>query len=138
MGFFKDLKKLSDWSKRKKQKKEERAKEVNQNPSEEELKNNRKGKLAYLWTFISIIVYVLGFGIVFSAWQENIALGIVALLFALTITPMAHRKAIGFAKDQRRINGKGLMPLIIATILPSIVLAGGFFFFIFGGIYYFI
>jgi len=49
----------------------------------------------------------------------------------------AHRKAINLAREQRRINGKGLLALIVASILPLIVLAGGFFFFVFGGMYTF-
>ena len=79
------------------------ANEVNKNPTEEQLKNNKKGKLAYLWTFISIVVYILGFGMVFTVWEENFALGIFALLIALAITPFAHKKAISFAQEQRRI-----------------------------------
>jgi len=139
MGIYKELKEISDWNKRRKQRKEQKAKEVNKNPTEEQLKNNKKGKLAYLWTFISIIVYLLGFGIVLTAWQENFAIGIIALIFALIITPMAHKKAVNLAREQRKINGKGLMALIVATLLPSIILIGGFFFlFVFGGLYNFI
>ena len=137
MGFFNSLKKWSDNNKRRKQEREARKQAVNQNPTEEQLKNNKKGKLAYLWTVISIVVYLIGFGLVATAWEENIGVGIFALLLALTITPFAHRKAIGLAKEQRRINGKGLFALIVASVLPLIVLAGGFFFFVFGGMYTF-
>ena len=127
MGFFNLF--------RKKNKEEKQA--VNHNPTEEQLKNNKKGKLAYLWTVISIVVYLIGFGLVATAWEENIGVGILALLLALTTTPFAHRKAIDLAREQRRINGKGLLALIVASILPLIVLAGGFFFFVFGGMYTF-
>ena len=48
---------------------------------------------------------------------------------------MAHTKAINYAKKQRKINGKGLFALIVASILPLAVLAIGFFFFVFGGMY---
>ena len=137
MGFFNSLKNWSDNNKRRKQEREARKQAVNQNPTEEQLKNNKKGKLAYLWTVISIVVYLIGFGLVATAWEENIGVGILALLLALTITPFAHRKAIDLAKEQRRINGKGLLALIFASILPLIVLAGGFFFFVFGGMYTF-
>ena len=137
MGFFNSFKNWSDNNKRRKQEREARKQAVNQNPTEEQLKNNKKGKLAYLWTVISIVVYLLGFGLVATAWEENIGVGILALLLALTITPFAHRKAIDLAQEQRRINGKGLLALIVASILPLIVLAGGFFFFVFGGMYTF-
>lgn len=90
-----------------------------------------------MWTVISIVVYLIGFGLVATAWEENIGVGILALLLALTTTPFAHRKAIDLAREQRRINGKGLLALIVASILPLIVLAGGFFFFVFGGMYTF-
>lgn len=137
MGFFKNLKNWSDNNKKRKQEKEAKKQTVNQNPTDEQLKNNKKGKLAYLWIVISIIVYLIGFGLVVTAWEENFGIGILALMFALTTTPLAHKKAIGLAQEQRRINGKGLFALILAYILPSIVLAGGFFFFVFGGMYTF-
>ena len=137
MGFFNSLKNWSDNNKRRKQEREARKQAVNQNPTEEQLKNNKKGKLADLWTVLSIVVYLIGFGLVATAWEENIGVGILALLLALTTTPFAHRKAIDLAKEQRRINGKGLFALIVASILPLIVLAGGFFFFVFGGMYTF-
>ena len=137
MGFFNSLKNWSDNNKRRKQEREARKQAVNQNPTEEQLKNNKKGKLAYLWTVISIVVYLIGFGLVATAWEENIGIGILALLLVLTTTPFAHRKAIDLAREQRRINGKGLLALIVASILPLIVLAGGFFFFVFGGMYTF-
>ena len=137
MGFFNSLKNWSDNNKRRKQEREARKQAVNQNPTEEQLKNNKKGKLAYLWTVISIVVYIIGFGLVAAAWGENIGVGIMALLLALTTTPLAHKKAIELAQEQRRINGKGLLALIFASILPLIVLAGGFFFFVFGGMYTF-
>ena len=137
MGFFNSFKNWSDNNKRRKQEREARKQAVNQNPTEEQLKNNKKGKLAYLWTVISIVVYLIGFGLVATAWEENIGVGILALLLALTTTPFAHRKAIDLAREQRKINGKGLLALIVASILPLIVLAGGFFFFVFGGMYTF-
>ena len=137
MGFFNSFKNWSDNNKRRKQEREARKQAVNQNPTEEQLKNNKKGKLAYLWTVISIVVYLIGFGLVATAWEENIGIGILALLLALTTTPFAHRKAIDLAREQRRINGKGLLALIVASILPLIVLASGFFFFVFGGMYTF-
>ncbi|MBE5757960.1 MAG: hypothetical protein E7345_03410 [Clostridiales bacterium] len=137
MGFFNSLKNWSNNNKRRKQEKEARKQAVNHNPTDEQLKDNKKGKRAYLWTIISIVVYLLGFGLVASAWEENIALGIMALLMALMITPITHKKAISLAQEQRRINGKGLIALMVASILPLIVLAGGFFFFVFGGMYIF-
>ena len=137
MGFFNSFKNWSDNNKKRKQEREARKQAVNQNPTEEQLKNNKKGKLAYLWTVISIVVYLIGFGLVAAAWEENIGVGILALLLALTTTPFAHRKAIDLAREQRRINGKGLLALIVASILPLIVLAGGFLFFVFGGMYTF-
>ena len=100
------------------------------------MKNNKKGKLAYLWTVISIIVYVFAFGMVATAWEENFALGIFALLIVLVVAPIPHRKAISLAKEQRAINGKGLIALLVASFIPLILLAGGFFFFIFGGMYF--
>ena len=133
MGFFDGLRKISRASEERKKKKEQKAKSVNQNPSEEELKNNKKGKLSYLWTFISMVVYVLGFGLVFAACEENFGVGILAFIFVLSITPMAQTKAVNLAREQRRINGKGLLALILAYILPLSILVAGFLFFTLGG-----
>lgn len=135
MGFFRSLKNWSDNNKRRRQERDAKKQAVNRNPTDEQLKNNKKGKLAYLWTIISIVVYVLGFGFVASAWKENIGVGIFALLLTLIITPLVHKKAVNLALEQRRINGKGFFALLIASILPSIVLVAGFFFFVFGGVY---
>jgi len=135
MGILRELNELSERNKQRKQEREERKKQVNQSPTEEQLKDNKNGKLAYLWTFFSIVAYVLGFGLVFAAWGENAGVGILALILALSLTPMVHTKAVNYARKQRKINGKGLFALIIATLLPAAVLAFGFFFFVFGGMY---
>lgn len=135
MGFFDSIKEMNNRRNKRKSEKAEKAKAVNQNPTEEELKNNKKEKLSYLWTVVSTIAYVVAFGLVAMAWQENIALGIMALLMALIFAPMFHTKAINLAREQRKINGKGRLALFIATIIPLVVLAGGFFFFVFGGMY---
>ena len=137
MGLFKWLKENSENRKKKKAEKAEKEKQVNKEPTEEELKNNKKGKLSYLWTFISIVVYVLGFGVVASAWQNSIALGVVAFIFVLVISPVAQTKAVNLAKEQRSINGKGKVALLLAYLLPTAILAMGFFFFVFGGMYSF-
>ena len=137
MGLFKGLKEWSDNNKKRKAEKAERAKQVNQNPTEEQLKNNKKGKLAYLWTFLSVVAYVLGFAAVVAAWEVNIAVGIMALIIMLPVTSIVQKKAVDLAKEQRRINGKGLFALILASVLPSLILAGIFFFFVFGGMYMF-
>lgn len=130
MGFWGNLKKFSNKSEKKEVKK---AKNVNQSPTEEQLKNNKKGRLSYLWTFFSIITYLLGFTLVAAGFDQNVAVGIIALIFVLSITPIVQHKAIDLANEQRAINGKGLFALILAYILPLVILAGGFFFFIFGG-----
>ena len=135
MGFWKGLKEFSQASERRKQQKQERAKNINQNPTEEELKNNKKGKLSILWTFLSLVVYFLAFGIIAMAFEENAAVGIFALLLFVPISTLPHRKAIGLAKEQRRINGKGSFVLFIACVLPLIVLVSGTLFFMFGWLY---
>lgn len=116
--------------------KKQKNKEVNQNPTKEQLKNNKKGRLAYLWTVVSVVVYFLGFALVAKAFEENIGVGIIALLFIVPITSLFHRKAIDLAKEQRKINGRGLIALLVASFVPLVVLAGGVFFFMFGYQYF--
>lgn len=132
MGFWKGIKELSEHSKRNKAKREARKKQVNENPTEEQLKNNKKGKLSYLWTFLSIVTYLLSFVLVAGAFNENLAVGIFALLLVLPLSPMVQKKAIALAREQREINGKGLFALILATILPALILGAGVIFFVFG------
>lgn len=132
MGFWKGIKELSEHSKRNKAKREARKKQVNENPTEEQLKNNKKGKLSYLWTFLSIVTYLLAFVLVAGAFNENLAVGIFALLLVLPLSPMVQKKAIALAREQREINGKGLFALILATVLPALILCAGVIFFVFG------
>ena len=111
--------------------------EINRNPTEEELKDNKKGKLSIVVTIVSTIVYLIAFILVASSWQVNIGLGIFVLVLVLIFTPSIQIKAINLAKQQRKINGKGTTALILANVLPTIALVGGVLFFAFGGMYIF-
>lgn len=132
MGFLKGLKEVSDYNKKRRAKKKEREESVNRNPTEEQLKDNKKGKLSYLWTVFSIIAYIAGFVLVAMGFNENVGVGIFAMIIVLMLAPMVQKKAINLAKQQRKINGKGLFALILAIILPLAVLFIGVFFFAFG------
>lgn len=111
--------------------------EINRNPTEEELKDNKKGKLSIVVTIVSIIVYLIAFILVASSWQVNIGLGIFVLVLVLIFTPSIQIKAINLAKQQRKINGKGRPALILANTLPTLVLVAGVLFFAFGGMHIF-
>lgn len=139
MGFFNIFKKSSKDTEKNKQVNNsvEDNTEKTTEQSQKVEKNNKKGKLALLWTVISIIVYLLGFFGVASAWESNIGVGIMSLLIVLMITPLVHRKAISLAQEHRRITGKGRLVCLLAIVLPFIVLAGGAFFFFLGGMYIF-
>ncbi len=115
----------------------ERDTEINRNPTEEELKNNKKGKLSIALTILSIVVYLIAFVLVACSWQINVALGIFVLILVLVFAPSIQIKAINLAKQQRRINGKGRSALILANTLPTLVLVAGVLFFVFGGMYIF-
>jgi len=104
---------------------------------EEELKDNKKGKLSIVVTIVSTIVYLIAFILVASSWQVNIGLGIFVLVLGLIFTPSIQIKAINLAKQQRKINGKGTTALILANVLPTIALVGGVLFFALGGMYIF-
>ena len=115
----------------------ERDTEINRNPTEEELKNNKKGKLSIALTILSIVVYLIAFVLVACSWQINVALGIFVLILVLVFAPSIQIKAINLAKQQRKINGKGRSALILANTLPTLVLVAGVLFFAFGGMYIF-
>lgn len=115
----------------------ERDTEINRNPTEEELKNNKKGKLSIALTILSIVVYLIAFVLVACSWQINVALGIFVLILVLVFAPSIQIKAINLAKQQRKINGKGRSALILANTLPTLVLVAGVLFFVFGGMYIF-
>ena len=115
----------------------ERDTEINRNPTEEELKNNKKGKLSIALTILSIVVYLIAFVLVACSWQINVALGIFVLILVLVFAPSIQIKAINLAKQQRKINGKGRSALILANILPTLVLVAGVLFFVLGGMYIF-
>ena len=111
--------------------------EINSNPTEEELKNNKNGKLSIALTILSIVVYLLAFVLVACSWQINVALGIFVLILVLMFVPSIQIKAINLAKQQRKIKGKGRPALILANTLPTLVLVVGVLFFAFGGMYIF-
>ena len=115
----------------------ERDTEINRNPTEEELKNNKKGKLSIALTILSIVVYLIAFVLVACSWQINVALGIFVLILVLVFAPSIQIKAINLAKQQRNINGKGRSALILANTLPTLVLVAGVLFFVLGGMYIF-
>ena len=115
----------------------ERDTEINRNPTEEELKNNKKGKLSIALIILSIVVYLIAFVLVACSWQINVALGIFVLILVLVFAPSIQIKAINLAKQQRRINGKGRSALILANTLPTLVLVAGVLFFVLGGMYIF-
>ncbi len=137
MNFFKGLKAtISSLGKLWKIEKK-RDTEINQNPTEEELKDNKKGKQSIVLMIVSIVVYLVAFVLVASSWQVNVGLGILVLILVLMFTPTIQIKAINLAKQQRKINGKGTISLILANVLPTLTLVIGVLFFALGGMHIF-
>ena len=135
MGFWKNLKEMSDNRKLRKQRKAEREKKVNQNPTEEQLKDSKNMKRAWMWTIFSILAYAGAFVIVAAGFSNNFFVGIIAMIVVIPVSTIFQKKAIDYAQEQRQINGKGFVVLLIAYIVPLIVLFAGIFYFTLGWVY---
>lgn len=135
MGFWKGLKELSDYSEKRRQRKKQREKNVNQNPTEEQLKDNKNAKRAWLWTILSMLAYAGAFLIVALGFSNHFAVGIVAMVVVIPVSTIFQKKAIEYAQQQRRINGKGFFVLLVAYIVPLVIFFAGIFYFTFGWFY---
>ncbi|MGN0961141.1 MAG: hypothetical protein ACI4PF_02945 [Christensenellales bacterium] len=93
---------------------------INNNPTEEQLKDNKNGNIAITLSIISCILLILFIALIVLIFSNNIGIGIlsVALLF---IPARLQMTAVKKAKKQLNINGKGKTKLLLVKyVLPTL------------------
>lgn len=134
--FWKFVKKTNEYREDRKDKNSENY--INENPTEEELKDNKNGKVALILSIIACISLCICPIIILLAFKSNVIMGIFSILLFF-IPARLQILAVKRIRKQLNINGKGktkylfiryILPLISAIIAVTlfIVLLGVFFF----------
>lgn len=82
-----------------------------------------------------MLAYAGAFLIVALGFSNHFAVGIVAMVVVIPVSTIFQKKAIEYAQQQRRINGKGFFVLLVAYIVPLVIFFAGIFYFTFGWFY---
>lgn len=120
-GFFNFLKKVH---KIKKETMDETSENyINNNPTEEQLKDNKNGNIAIILSIISGILIIALIAFIFLVFSYNVLLGILSV-FLLFIPARIQSSAVKKAKKQLNINGKGKLKLLLVKyVFPVIAVA---------------
>ena len=93
---------------------------INDNPTEEQLKDNKNGKVAIIISILTCILLVGFTALIVLLFSYNIALGFVSILL-LIIPARLQIVAVRKAKKQLNINGKGKVKfLLVKFVFPTI------------------
>ena len=93
---------------------------INDNPTEEQLKDNKNGKVAIILSILTCILLVGFTALIVLLFSYNIALGFVSILL-LIIPARLQIVAVRKAKKQLNINGKGKVKfLLVKFVFPTI------------------
>lgn len=93
---------------------------INDNPTEEQLKDNKNGKVAIILSILTCILLVGFTALIVLLFSYNIALGFVSILL-LIIPARLQIVAVRKAKKQLNINGKGKVKfLLVKFAFPTI------------------
>ena len=119
-GFWNFLKNLH---KRKQETKDENNENfINDNPTEEQLKDNKNGNIAIVLSIISCLLLVAIIALIVSIFANYIWIGIVSIVL-LFIPARLQALAVKKAKRQLNINGKGKVKFIFVKFVFPIIAA---------------
>ena len=119
-GFWNFLKNLH---KRKQETKDENNENyINDNPTEEQLKDNKNGNIAIVLSIISCLLLVAMIALIVSIFANYIWIGIVSIVL-LFIPARLQALAVKKAKRQLNINGKGKVKFIFVKFVFPIIAA---------------
>lgn len=85
---------------------------INNNPTDEQLENNKNGNIAIVFSLVSCVLLVALIAFIVSAFSNNVLLGILSI-FLLCIPALLQKTAVKKAKKQLNINGKGKIKLLL-------------------------
>lgn len=119
-GFWNFLKNLH---KRKQETKDENNENfINDNPTEEQLKDNKNGNIAIVLSIISCLLLVAIIALIVSIFANYIWIGIISIVL-LFIPVRLQALAVKKAKRQLNINGKGKIKFILVKFVFPIISA---------------
>ena len=119
-GFWNFLKNLH---KRKQETKDENNENfINDNPTEEQLKDNKNGNIAIVLSIISCLLLVAMIALIVSIFANYIWIGIISIVL-LFIPVRLQALAVKKAKRQLNINGKGKIKFILVKFVFPIIAA---------------
>ena len=95
---------------------------INQNPTEEQLKDNKNGNTAIVLSIISCALLIAFVALIVLIFSNNVWLGILSI-FLLAIPARMQMIAVKKAKKQLNINGKGKIKLLLVKFVFPVVAA---------------
>lgn len=96
---------------------------INNNPTEEQLKDNKNGNLALFISIVACVLMIGIFAVIVMLFASNFGLGLLSICL-LFIPGRLQLVAIKKAKKQLNINGKGKIKfLLIKFVFPIIAVA---------------
>lgn len=119
-GFWSFLKKVHNIKKDTMDKNSENY--INNNPTEDQLKDNKNGNVAVILSVIASFLVIALFVLIVSLFSKYVWLG--ALSIVLLLIPASLQKvAVKKAKKQLNINGKGKVKLLLVKYVFPIIAA---------------
>lgn len=119
-GFWNFLKNLH---KRKQETRDENNENfINDNPTEEQLKDNKNGNIAIVLSIFSCLLLVAIIALIVAIFANYIWLGIISIVL-LFIPARLQALAVKKAKRQLNINGKGKIKFILVKFVFPIIAA---------------
>ena len=95
---------------------------INNNPTEDQLKDNKNGNVAVILSVIASFLVIALFVLIVSLFSKYVWLG--ALSIVLLLIPASLQKvAVKKAKKQLNINGKGKVKLLLVKYVFPIIAA---------------
>ena len=117
-GFWNFLKNLH---KRKQETRDENNENfINDNPTEEQLKDNKNGNIAIVLSIFSCLLLVAIIALIVAIFANYIWLGIISIVL-LFIPARLQALAVKKAKRQLNINGKGKIKFILVKFVFPII-----------------
>lgn len=96
---------------------------INNNPTEEQLKDNKNGNFAIVLSIIACILLVGCIALIVAMFSNNVGLGLLSIVL-LFIPSGLQIMAVKKAKKQLNINGKGKVKLLLVKfVFPIIAVA---------------
>lgn len=93
---------------------------INNNPTEEQVKDNKNGNVAIVLSVITCVLLIAFVALIVFLFSCNVALGFLSLLL-LIIPAKLQMLAVRKAKKQLNINGKGKIKFLLVKFVFPII-----------------